>query len=110
MLHGISETCKKASRQADIFARYGGEEFVFLLPDTDQQNAMIFAERIRKILAESCFQTPRGEICLTVSLGVKTHDGVSDDLGGMLVQADDALYTAKRLGKNRVVSADSAPH
>jgi diguanylate cyclase (GGDEF)-like protein len=109
VLRGISETCIRASRQADIFARYGGEEFVFLLPDTDQQKAIAFAERIRRLLAGSRFQSPRGEITVTVSLGVKTYDGVSADLGEMLVQADDALYTAKRLGKNRVILADSAP-
>jgi diguanylate cyclase (GGDEF)-like protein len=83
-------------RAADLVARYGGEEFVLLLPETDGEHAREIAESLRSRIEE------RGDV--TASLGVATQvpsrDGNADEL---VKRADEALYEAKRLGRNRVV-------
>jgi diguanylate cyclase (GGDEF)-like protein len=85
-------------RAADGVARYGGEEFAVLLPDTDPSGAERAAERLRARVAE---RTP-----VTVSIGVATRTAARDHPSSALVSAaDDALYEAKRGGRNRVVVA-----
>ena len=85
-------------RQSDIFARWGGEEFVLLLPNTDKQQAMELAERLRASVAGHLF----GEVGhVTCSFGlVMANENDSADI--LLRCADKLLYTAKREGKNRV--------
>jgi two-component system cell cycle response regulator len=100
----------RSIRGIDLAARYGGEEFVVIMPDTQLSAAAGVAERLRLAIAEEMFPTsaePAG-IRVTASIGVAGPGGGSD---AMLKRADEALYEAKRTGRNRVVLEDarSAP-
>ena len=96
-------------RAGDIVARYGGEEFAVLLPDTDAAGASVLAERIRAAVEERNIWhpgTPRGR--LTISLGAATMTGCEDSDASVLVKAaDEALYRAKRDGRNLVRVAEN---
>ena len=100
-----------ANRPGDLAARYGGEEFVVLLPDTDEFGAAVIAERIRHAVMRMAIRHEGSELrMITVSAGVATAGRHTLDGGpAALVQsADQALYRAKRAGRNIVVRA-SAP-
>ncbi len=90
-------------RQVDLAARYGGEEFTIILPETDFVGAKLVAERIRRSVAKSPIKLPDGrEISLTVSVGVACFPVCGDTVRTIIEHADQALYTAKQEGKNRV--------
>lgn len=104
VLKEIARILAGAVRDVDIVARYGGEEFSIILPQTDKEKAVLTAERIRAAVERFGFYKgetqPGGRV--TISMGVATfpHDGrASSDVVG---RADEALYQAKREGKNRV--------
>jgi diguanylate cyclase (GGDEF)-like protein len=86
-------------RDSDYLVRWGGEEFLILLPLTDLEEAEDLAERLRKTIEEEFAET----IPLTISLGVTQHRP-SDSMNTLLSRADDALYSAKKKGRNRAVS------
>lgn len=105
VLQNISHSCMENIRQEDVFARYGGEEFILLMPQTHADGAIILAERIRSRIAEQVDFFDGKRILATVSIGVSTI--TSGTLEQLIEQADQALYQAKRLGKNRVVQGSS---
>ena len=105
VLQAMCRHCISRSRKADTFARHGGEEFVYLLPETSHDDALSFAHRIKNELSLNPFSTDNHDIFITVSMGVKTYDKTIEDLNALLHGADQALYEAKRRGKNCVVSA-----
>lgn len=88
-------------RPHDLFVRYGGEEFALLLPDTDVRNAQIVAERLRKAIANTKIQRDDLVLQVTVSIGI-TPTQHEDELETLISEADQALYRAKELGRNRV--------
>ena len=92
------------TRDVDIVARYGGEEFVITLPETAIESAKQVAERIRSRIAGTSFTLPHGEtIHLTISIGVCCFpNAAATKSEEILERADQALYVAKRLGRNRV--------
>jgi two-component system, cell cycle response regulator len=94
-------------RSVDLACRYGGEEFVVIMPDTDLSFAYMVAERVRQQVASQSFVIDRapGEVHVTISIGVTTSEGKGDTPEALLRRADQALYRAKRDGRNRVVSA-----
>jgi len=96
-------------RGIDLACRYGGEEFVVVMPDTDMTFAYMVAERLRQSVADIPFKigVPPGQITVTISIGVTASEGTSDTAEALLRRADQALYRAKRDGRNRVV-ADAA--
>ena len=90
-------------RQIDLLGRYGGDEFVALLPETDLSNALSVAERLRKVVASTTVTGPSIPVKISLSAGVATLSSDCRDLNSLLLQADQALYEAKRLGRDRVV-------
>ena len=96
-------------RGIDLACRYGGEEFVVVMPDTDLNFAYMVAERLRQAVADAPFRiTPApGQLSVTISIGVTASEGTRDTPEALLKRADQALYRAKRDGRNRVV-ADAA--
>jgi diguanylate cyclase (GGDEF)-like protein/PAS domain S-box-containing protein len=105
VLTAIARAVEAAVRSSDVVARIGGEEFAVLLPDTDADVAAAVAERIRA--AVEALEVKSGErpsVRPTVSVGVAGHV-TGDDIEGLLLRADDALYRAKEQGRNRVVQA-----
>ncbi len=107
VLRGIATILKRWSREVDILARYGGEEFVMILPETNLENAYQVAERIRREAEGHIFELPNAKVKVTVSLGVASypHHGITSK--DMLIEgADDAMYRAKKMGKNKVCLMD----
>ncbi|MEM9164480.1 MAG: sensor domain-containing diguanylate cyclase, partial [Cyanobacteria bacterium P01_F01_bin.4] len=88
-------------RDSDVLGRFGGEEFSILLPTTALKGAMVIAERIRKSIEERALHHQGQSIKFTVSIGV-AQAGLEDGIHDLLDQADQALYQAKKLGRNRV--------
>lgn len=107
-LKSMALTTAEAIRNRDVFGRYGGEEFVVLLPGTGMEGARVLAERIRRRIASNPVQLPdgKGRIQLTVSIGCATNGGRVIPADEVLRQADQAMYAAKRAGRNRVACRD----
>jgi diguanylate cyclase (GGDEF)-like protein len=100
VLIGIAQACERSLRQIDAFGRVGGEEFVALLPDTDHDQALAAAERLRTRVAT----LPDIPAPMTLSIGVAVLDRVTaaaeEELSRLLARADAALYQAKWQGRN----------
>jgi two-component system cell cycle response regulator len=109
VLREFATRLKKSIRGIDLACRYGGEEFVVVMPETDMAVTAIVAERIRRRIAGEPFAIRAGAAALdvTISVGLAALSGVSDTAPQILKRADQALYRAKRDGRNRVV-ADAA--
>ena len=97
------------TRGIDLACRYGGEEFVVAMPDTDIAFATNIAERLRQSIETTPVKISRGpgQLNITVSIGIAKYEGNDDSAEKLLHRADQALYRAKRSGRNRVV-ADAA--
>lgn len=94
-------------RKYDVLARYGGEEFVVLLPETNTEEALIVAEKLRSVIEKTIFRDNRGEYHVTASFGQAcSKPGVEDDFDRdiLVSRADQALYEAKQKGRNRVAA------
>ena len=106
VLRTFARRISKNVRGKDLAYRFGGEEFVVVMPDTDQELAFVVADRMRREVAASPFTTGDNahEISVTVSAGVASINGRSDTLTSILKRADDALYQAKKEGRNRVIA------
>jgi diguanylate cyclase (GGDEF)-like protein len=105
VLKAIADDCSLMRRETDIVARTGGEEFVLLLPETTEAAAEVVAERLRKQVEEHLRVFPGEETRLSVSIGVAGAALDMPNFEAMLKRADEALYEAKRAGRNRVVKA-----
>ncbi len=95
-----------AMRGSDALGRIGGEEFALLLPETNAENARLFAERLRASVEELRIDAPP-EFRVTASIGVAEFNGEAEKIEETLGRADRALYAAKRAGRNRVVVAEA---
>jgi diguanylate cyclase (GGDEF)-like protein len=103
VLRTLADIIQAALRHTDSAYRYGGEEFAVLMPETDAAAGVVFGERLRLALAESPPILSNGTVLnVSISIGVtEYHPG--DDVHSLFCRADDGMYQAKRLGKNRVV-------
>lgn len=102
VLTGIAATISHNIREIDLFGRYGGEEFVILLPSTSTKAAREVAERVRELVAGLRFDTERGPLEVTISLGVAMLTAEIPSLATLIDRADQAMYSAKQAGRNRV--------
>jgi diguanylate cyclase (GGDEF)-like protein len=103
-LRALGPALRASLRLADIACRYGGDEFCILLPETDGAGARVIAERIRSSVADLVADAEGTPVRTTASIGLAVHplhDG--GDLKTLLRAADQALYRAKRQGRDRVV-------
>lgn len=110
VLQKVVSMAREEFRSNDILARYGGEEFVVLLPDSDLEHAGMPAERLREKIEKTPVALENGSIFVTTSFGVsacRPESGEIHILGRLVRDADQALYEAKRSGRNRVVLAGS---
>jgi two-component system cell cycle response regulator len=96
-------------RGIDLACRFGGEEFVVVMPDTDIAYAYAVAERLRKSIETTPIEISRapGKLTITISIGIAASEDENDSAEDLLHRADQALYRAKKTGRNRVV-ADAA--
>ena len=105
VLRAIAARVVQMVRREQLFARYGGEEFTLVLPEVDTPSGWIFCERICRAVASEPFQVVGGQIDVTVSIGLA--DFQPEMSSEAFVQAaDEALYRAKRAGRNRVVGRE----
>jgi diguanylate cyclase (GGDEF)-like protein len=103
ILRGVAQLIRSALRGIDIAARYGGDEFVAMLPETDQDGAYVVAEKIRQMAAEMVIETGGHQISTSLSIGVVSYPEDGQTADELMIAADEAMYSSKRLGKNRVV-------
>src|ERR1700733_2454270 len=105
VLRDFALRIKRSIRGIDLACRYGGEEFVIVMPETDMTVAAMVAERLRRRIAAEPFAIAQGsrQIPVTISIGIAGLRGKDDTAAALLKRADQALYRAKRDGRNRVV-------
>jgi two-component system, cell cycle response regulator len=108
VLIDLAEILRETARDIDRLGRYGGEEFIALLPETCIEDAAVFVERVRREVARHTFDIGREEpLRMTLSAGVATYPHeLVDSVESLVRLADEALYTAKAAGRNRVVRFD----
>lgn len=114
VLKQIASIIRNVLRKSDIVGRYGGEEFAILLPETDHQNAVKIAERIRTSIQKYRYEFEQHQLQVTVSIGIADFQKFADEnktlaeIGESLISAaDSALYKAKQAGRNCIaINAD----
>jgi len=102
-IKAVARVLTETARASDFVARYGGEEFAVGMVDTDARGAEQMAERVRKRMESTVItRVPDGELQVTLSIGVVSFPEDSKDHANLVTLADEALYHAKRTGRNRV--------
>jgi diguanylate cyclase (GGDEF)-like protein len=99
----ISSLLKNSVRKKDTVARYGGEEFILILPEASLESSFVIAERIRRMVENTPFEIGRAQVNITISMGISNfpnHQAKSKE--ELVKMADQALYDAKRGGRNKV--------
>ncbi len=108
LLKALTAIIRNQLRESDTPGRYGGEEFIMLLPETEKEESITIAERIRQAIEAYDFpraeQQPGGRI--TGSIGVSSYPEDGDTLEKLISAADDSLYSSKCAGRNRVIAAN----
>lgn len=104
MLQRLGRSLRTAVREADVASRYGGEEFAVILPETDRLGAYAVGERVRRCVEQDFAERAVAgrKVALTLSGGVAAYPEDARDAAGLIERADQALYLAKRCGKNRI--------
>jgi diguanylate cyclase (GGDEF)-like protein len=104
VLRNVAGLITRQARGTDVAARYGGEEMVLVLPHTDARGAGELAERLRKQISEATHVHGEFSVKATASFGIATYSSNVAALNPdeLLQHADEALYEAKRAGRNRV--------
>lgn len=106
VLAAVGEACRAQFRTSDFLGRLGGEEFAILLPNTDLDGGMLVASKLREAVSAL---SPSFGFPVSGSFGVATCLGKFDDIEAMLARADQAMYAAKRAGRDQVLS-EAATH
>jgi diguanylate cyclase (GGDEF)-like protein len=103
-LQQVASVMSTSLREIDILGRMGGEEFAVLLPNTSLEEALLLAERVRQSIENISFEKIKGELKITASIGVAAFTDEMSDIDDLLRNADEALYQAKRNGRNRIIN------
>ena len=109
VLKGLVEEMTRSVREMDTVARYGGEEFALIFPETTNEQALLVADRLRRRVASRLFSVPSlpHPLGITVSIGLASYPDDAPTKRVLVERADQALYQAKRSGKNCLVTASS---
>ncbi|MDD4981976.1 MAG: GGDEF domain-containing protein [Candidatus Omnitrophica bacterium] len=102
ILREVSQVIRETVRQIDFVGRYGGEELSVALPETDKDQALLAAERIRHAVESRNIKVYDEELKVTISVGLSTFPDDANDSSPLIENADSALYRAKDAGRNRV--------
>lgn len=102
ILRQVSKIIRETVRQIDFTGRYGGEELCIVLAETDREKTNFAAERIRQGIAQAVIKVYDEELRATVSIGVSTFPDNANHIRDLIEMADQALYSAKETGKNKV--------
>lgn len=102
VLRQLAATVQSRIRREDILARYGGEEFAIVLPEIDRENAVVFAEKIRRLVERSSFEFDGAKVDVTISIGIANLTADVVDPLKLIQLADRMLYEAKTAGRNQV--------
>lgn len=105
IIQAVANICRSAIRKTDIACRFGGDEFVVALPNTGREQAMEFAKRLRDRFRQELSRFSVEGTIVTASIGVTTMSPEDRSYEDTLKRADRALYEAKSMGKDRIVSA-----
>jgi two-component system cell cycle response regulator len=107
VLQELAARLREGLRNLDLPCRTGGEEFIVVLPDTDKAVALRVGERVRKLIGAKPFNAgaKSGPLTITVSIGVASFEAAEDTMESLVKRGDEALYQAKREGRNRVIPA-----
>ncbi len=100
VLKHLASVLRSRIRREDVLARYGGEEFAIILPEIDAANALVFAEKIRRLVERTQFTFENIDIPVTISIGVSTVSPQVDRTEELIRVADERLYEAKASGRN----------
>lgn len=103
VLKEVAAILRRAARSVDLAARYGGEEFALVLEGSGEQGGLQMAERIRQEIEKMVLHSENGPVRITLSLGLAVYPGHGADKARLISRADQALYRAKKQGRNRVV-------
>ena len=103
VLREVAQLLQRNLRDIDLIARYGGEEFILLLLETDLEQAMPIAERLKQLVEVYSIRAYDERLTQTISIGVAAFPDHADTVEQLIDRADQALYAAKRAGRNRVV-------
>ena len=113
MIVHISEMIRNSLRDSDVTARFGGDEFSALLVETECEQAIVAAERVRKAVQDTPLDLGSRKLSVTVSIGIAGYPGHGSSISELISRADEALYQSKKQGKNRVTvykgKADTQP-
>lgn len=102
VLETLADILRKQAREVDILGRLGGEEFALILPETTLPDAIAMAERLRTEIENTTVSSTKSEILITASFGLSALTSQQTSLEDLVNEADDALYQAKRKGRNTV--------
>jgi diguanylate cyclase (GGDEF)-like protein len=103
VIRGVAQLIRGGLRRIDVAARYGGDEFVALLPETDSTGAYVVADKIRQMVSELVVEPSILGIRTSISIGVVSFPDDGQTADELMIAADEAMYSSKSLGKNRVV-------
>ena len=104
VLKTLANEVRHSIRTTDCFARFGGEEFIIIFPQINADELLLISEKIRHVLQNSEVKTDKGDLInYTVSIGATTFRETDDNLDMVIQRADEAMYEAKKGGRNKVV-------
>ena len=106
ILKELADILVKRSRRVDYVCRYGGEEFSIILPEIDIMGAFRFATTLKENVSSHSFKFENDDISITISIGISDIMEGIDSTEELIETADKRLYQAKKMGRNRVISAD----